>query len=124
MKKNLKPDARPVSSFYFLTPSNFVKINPSNLIFCMHNSLMNLQGVLWSKMKNLKILCRSSGGQPVCTGKAMEFVLLFPKTNASLFPISPRRVFLPFQWTSTWEILTSSESQKVQVLSNEFMFGS
>ena len=50
MKKNLKPDARPVLSFYFLTPSNFVKINPTNLIFCMNNSLRNLQGVLWSSM--------------------------------------------------------------------------
>ena len=50
MKKNLKPDARLVSSIYFLTPSNFVKIHPMNLIFCMNNSFRNLQRVLWSSM--------------------------------------------------------------------------
>ena len=31
---------------FFFTPSNFVKIYPTNLIFCMNKALRDLQGVL------------------------------------------------------------------------------
>ena len=50
-EKNLSA-ARPVLVFLHFDPSNFVKINPKNLIFCMNTSLRNSQGVLRSKKLN------------------------------------------------------------------------
>ena len=50
-EKNLSA-ARPVLVFLHFDPSNFVKINPTNLIFCMNTSLRDSQGVLRSKKLN------------------------------------------------------------------------
>ena len=56
----------PGVGLYTLTPSICVKINPTNLIFCMNAFLRNSQGILWSRMWILNIYFESSRGQPVC----------------------------------------------------------
>ena len=67
-KKRILTGCPPGVGLYTLTPFIFVKINPTNLIFCMNAFLRNSQGILWSKMWILNIYFESSGGQPVCSG--------------------------------------------------------
>ena len=61
-----------MSVFHNLTPFIFTKINSTNLILGVNEFLRNSQGILWSKMWNLKLYFESSGGQPVCSAPALQ----------------------------------------------------